>query len=85
MQHAKTLENRANWYEARWCAIDQPEWNAATFLTAKQETRDTRIVSLEVEISRERIALLNAYKRVGQMASIRVNNGVEYQVKRQSS
>ena len=85
MQHAKTLENRANWYEARWCALDQPEWNVATVLESTQVTSDTRLVSLEIEISRERVALLNAYKRVGQSASVRVNNGVEYQLTRTST
>lgn len=62
--------------------MDQPEWNPATFLNAVEVAPRTKLVSLEVEISRERIALLNAYKRVGQFASIRVNNGMEYQIKR---
>ncbi len=37
-------------------------------------------VTLEAEISREQIPLRNAYRHVGQKASIRVNSGVEYTV-----
>eukprot|EP00210_Caulerpa_lentillifera_P003269 g3120.t1 len=79
-EYAKTLANRANWYEAKWCAIDQPEWNPATFLSSTQITPELKLISIEVEISRERIALLNAYKRIGQKASIRIVNGMEYEV-----
>lgn len=78
--YQKSLENRANWYEAKWCAIDQPEWNPGSFVESVQVTPDMKLVTLEVEISRERIALLSAYKRVGQRASIRVKNGMEYAV-----
>lgn len=35
---------------------------------------------LQCEISRERVPLRNAYKCVGQKASVRINNGVEYQL-----
>lgn len=34
-------------------------------------------VVLEAEISREQIPLRNAYRHVGQKASVRVNSGVE--------
>lgn len=34
-------------------------------------------VVLEIEISREQIPLRNAYKHIGQKASIRVNSGVD--------
>lgn len=79
-EYKKTLANRANWYEAKWCAVDQPEWNPGSFLSSTQVTPDLKLLSIEVEISRERIALLNAYKRIGQKASIRVVNGMEYEV-----
>lgn len=35
---------------------------------------------VECEISREKVPLRNAYKRVGQRASVRVNSGVTYEV-----
>lgn len=35
-------------------------------------------VELEVEISRERVPLRNAYRHVGQQAVLRVNSGEEY-------
>ncbi len=35
---------------------------------------------LEAEISREQVPLRNAYRHVGQKASVRVNSGVEYTV-----
>ena len=37
-------------------------------------------VVLEAEISREQVPLRNAYRHVGQKASVRVNSGVEYTV-----
>lgn len=73
------IAGREGWYEARWAAVDQPEWNKATFLRSRQLTTSMRLIVLEVEISRELIALRNAYKHVGQRASVRVN-GVEYDV-----
>ena len=39
-----------------------------------------RSVVLECEVSREKVPLRNAYKCVGQRASVRVNSGVEYQL-----
>lgn len=35
---------------------------------------------MECEISREKVPLRNAYKHVGQRASVRVNSGVTYEV-----
>jgi hypothetical protein len=35
-------------------------------------------VELEVEISRERVPLRNAYRHVGQQAVLRINSGEEY-------
>ena len=37
-------------------------------------------ITLEAEISREQIPLRNAYRHVGQKASVRVNSGIEYTV-----
>ena len=42
-------------------------------------------LSPQAEISRERVPLRNAYKSVGQKASVRVNSGVEYQVTGESA
>ena len=37
-------------------------------------------VVLEAEVSREQVPLRNAYRHVGQKASVRINSGVEYTV-----
>lgn len=37
-----------------------------------------RQVVVEAEISRDKVPLRNAYKHVGQRASLRVNSGVEH-------
>lgn len=73
------IKGREGWYEARWAAVDQPEWNQATFLRSRQLTPKMRLIVLEIEISREKVALRNAYKHVGQRASVRVN-GLEHEV-----
>ncbi len=52
-----------------------PRW-----LCAPQEAPDLRSVTVECEISRERIPLRNAYKYVGQRATLRINSGVERSV-----
>ncbi|GMH35445.1 hypothetical protein BSKO_03313 [Bryopsis sp. KO-2023] len=72
--------DRPGWYEAKWAAVDQPEWNPATFLRSSQITPTHRVVALEVEISREKVPIMNSYKRVGQKASVRINNGIEMEV-----
>jgi hypothetical protein len=55
-----------------------PDWAAAKFISSELIAPNTKEVVLEVEISRERVPLRNAYKAAGQRASIRVNSGVEY-------
>ena len=44
------------------------------------ESSRTVQITVEAEISREQIPLRNAYRHVGQKASIRVNSGIEYTV-----
>lgn len=44
------------------------------------ESSGTVQITVEAEISREQIPLRNAYRHVGQKASIRVNSGIEYTV-----
>lgn len=44
------------------------------------ERSHTVQITVEAEISREQIPLRNAYRHVGQKASIRVNSGFEYTV-----
>ncbi len=41
---------------------------------------DTRAVTVECEVSRERISLRNAYKAAGQRAAVRINSGMERHV-----
>ncbi|KAL4855062.1 Fruit protein [Chlorella vulgaris] len=68
--------DREKWYQATFCAVDQPDWNPARFVRSSQIAPGVREVVLECEISREKVPLRNAYKHVGQRASVRVNSGV---------
>ena len=54
-----------------------PDWNPGRIISSKQLSPTVKEVALEIEISRERVPLRNAYKHVGQLASVRVNGGVE--------
>lgn len=72
--------DRDQWYVARFCATDQPDWNPARFVRSTELAPGVREIVLDVEISRERIPLRNAYKHVGQKARIRVNGGEELEV-----
>eukprot|EP00195_Chlamydomonas_chlamydogama_P008071 CAMPEP_0202901106 /NCGR_PEP_ID=MMETSP1392-20130828/13313_1 /ASSEMBLY_ACC=CAM_ASM_000868 /TAXON_ID=225041 /ORGANISM="Chlamydomonas chlamydogama, Strain SAG 11-48b" /LENGTH=405 /DNA_ID=CAMNT_0049587607 /DNA_START=199 /DNA_END=1416 /DNA_ORIENTATION=+ len=72
--------DRVRWYEARFCADDMPDWNVARLVSSHDIAPGLRHVVVECEISRERVPLRNAYKAVGQKASVRVNGGVEYNV-----
>lgn len=74
------IPDRLEWYEAKFCAEDMPEWNAARLLRSRDLAPGVREVVLEAEISRERIPLKAAYKHAGQCASVRVNGGLEVQV-----
>ncbi|KAG2484728.1 hypothetical protein HYH03_016475 [Edaphochlamys debaryana] len=73
-------KDRHKWYEAKFCAEDQPSWNIGRFLDSRQVTPEYRLVTVEAEVSRERIPLRSAYKGAGQRAALRVNNGVERQL-----
>lgn len=73
MQHP----DRLKWYEAKYCADDQPDWNPARFVRSEDVAPNTRNVVLEIEVSRERVPLRNAYKCVGQRATVRVAGGFE--------
>jgi hypothetical protein len=54
-----------------------PDWNPGRIISSRQLSPAVKEVVLEVEISRERVPLRNAYKHVGQLACVRVNGGVE--------
>lgn len=69
--------DRASWYAPRFAASDQPDWNPARFVRSVQLGPNMREVTVEIEISRERVPLRNAYKHIGQRAAMRVNGGVE--------
>ncbi|KAK9817158.1 hypothetical protein WJX72_010528 [[Myrmecia] bisecta] len=71
--------DRENWYRATFCADDAPDWNPGAFLRSTQVTPSLRNVVFEAEISREKIPLRNAYRHVGQRASVRIN-GVEHEL-----
>lgn len=69
--------DRDQWYLPKWAANDQPDWNAARFVRSTQLAPGVREVVLEVEVSRERVPLRNAYKHAGQRISVRINSGAE--------
>eukprot|EP00198_Chlamydomonas_reinhardtii_P012783 XP_001702120.1 predicted protein [Chlamydomonas reinhardtii] len=70
-------KDRYKWYEAKFCAEDQPAWNIGSFVSNVQVSPLYRAVTMSVEVSRERIPLAAAYKAAGQRAVLRVNNGLE--------
>jgi hypothetical protein len=74
------IKDRDQWYVARFCADDAPDWNPGRFVQSKQLAPNTKLVVLDAEISREKVPLRNAYKHVGQRARVRVNSGVEHEL-----
>ncbi|KAL4436125.1 hypothetical protein ABPG77_005573 [Micractinium sp. CCAP 211/92] len=72
--------DREQWYQAKWCAADQPDWNPARYVRSTQLAPGVREVVVECEISREKVPLRNAYLHVGQRAAVRVNSGVAHEV-----
>lgn len=71
------FQGREKWYAAKFCADDAPDWNPATFLRKQRTSPGLQTIVLEVEISRDKVPIRNAYKHVGQRASVRVNSGVD--------
>lgn len=69
------IKGRSQWYIARFVADDAPDWNTGQYLRTEPAGPSYRTVVLEAEVSRERVPLRNAYKNVGQRASVRVNSG----------
>jgi hypothetical protein len=67
--------DRYKWYEAKFAADDMPDWNPGRFISASQQAPHMRLLTFEVEISRERVPLRNAYKAAGQRMNVRVNGG----------
>ena len=63
---------------AKFAADDQPDWNAAKLVAVDELLPGAvRLVTLEAEVSRERIPLRNAYLSPGQRARVRVLGGGE--------
>ena len=77
LQDLIQFQGREKWYEAKFCADDAPDWNPAVFLRKEHKTPGLQTVVLEIEISRDRVPIRNAYKHVGQLAAVRVNSGVD--------
>lgn len=71
------FKDRKGWYEAKFAADDQPDWQPATFISVQDRGPGLKELTLEIECSRELIPLRNAYKHVGQYACVRVNGGEE--------
>ncbi len=77
LQDLIQFQGREKWYEAKFCADDAPDWNPATFLRKQRATPGLQTIVLEVEISRDKVPIRNAYKHVGQRASVRVDSGID--------
>lgn len=77
LQDLIQFQGREKWYEAKFCADDAPDWNPAVFLRKEQKTPGLQTIVLEIEISRDRVPIRNAYKHAGQLAAVRVNSGVD--------
>jgi hypothetical protein len=67
--------DRYKWYEAKFAADDMPDWIPGRFISTSQQAPHMRLLTFEVEISRERVPLRNAYKAAGQRMNVRVNGG----------
>eukprot|EP00882_Tetradesmus_deserticola_P001057 GHRQ01001144.1.p1 GENE.GHRQ01001144.1~~GHRQ01001144.1.p1 ORF type:complete len:400 (+),score=143.13 GHRQ01001144.1:233-1432(+) len=67
--------DRYKWYEAKFAADDMPDWIPGRFISAAQQAPHMRLLTFEVEVSRERVPLRNAYKAAGQRMNVRVNGG----------
>ena len=80
LQDLIQFQGREKWYEAKFCADDAPDWNPATFLRKQRVTPRLQTIVLEVEISRDKVPIRNAYKHVGQRASVRVESGIDREV-----
>lgn len=71
------FKDRKGWYEAKFAADDQPDWQPATFISLEDRGPGMKELTLEIECSRELVPLRNAYKHIGQYARLRVNGGEE--------
>jgi hypothetical protein len=75
LQDLMQFPDRYKWYEAKFAADDMPDWIPGRFVSASQQAPHMRLLTFEVEISRERVPLRNAYKAAGQRMNVRVNGG----------
>jgi len=74
------IKDRHKWYEAKFAADDQPDWQPASLISSEDVGPGLRELTLDVETSREIVPLRNSYKFVGQKAAIRVQGGTEHAV-----
>lgn len=80
MQDLIQFPDRVNWYKAKFVADDAPDWHAARFVSSRDAAPNLREITLEAEISREKVPLRNGYRHIGQQARVRVNGGSELDV-----
>ena len=74
------IPDRINWYKARFTADDAPDWNTGRFVRSREAAPNLREITLEAEISREKVPLRNGYRHIGQKARVRINGGSEIDV-----
>ena len=72
--------DRQNWYKAKFVADDAPDFQPATLESTRQASAQFREVTVDIEISRERVPLRNAYRHIGQLARVRLSSGLDYDV-----
>lgn len=80
MQDLWQFPDRQNWYKAKFVADDAPDFQPATLIASRQATAQVREITLDIEMSRERIPLRNAYRHIGQLARVRLASGLDYDV-----
>ena len=77
LQDLIQFKDREKWYAAKFCSDDAPDWNPGSFVSSERAAPGRKLITVDAEISRDKVPIRNAYKHVGQRATLRVNSGPE--------
>eukprot|EP00891_Asterochloris_glomerata_P006684 jgi/Astpho2/6684/e_gw1.00101.62.1_t len=77
LQDLIQFKDREKWYAAKFCSDDAPDWNPGNFVSSEHAAPGRKLITVDAEISRDKVPIRNAYKHVGQRATLRVNSGPE--------
>ena len=77
LQDLIQFKDREKWYAAKFCSDDAPDWNPGSFVSSEHAAPGRKLITVDAEISRDKVPIRNAYKHVGQRATLRVNSGPE--------